>query len=40
MIGDNYLLPKNSLKKLSEFFIKNKHLRHEYTDFIDDQKEE
>lgn len=38
MIGDNHLLAKNKLKKLSEFLNKNKDLPHKYNN-IDDQKE-
>ena len=39
MIGDNHLLAKNKLKKLSEFLNKNKDLPHKYNNIIDDQKE-
>ena len=38
-IGDNHLLAKKKLKKLSEFLNKNKDLPHKYNNIIDDQKE-
>ena len=39
MIGDNYLLAKNRLKKLPEFLNKNKDLLHEYNNIVDDKNE-